>query len=81
MSSQTSVVEMVPEDMRPSDKVLKALKWESFVENAGIWGNPDFVKKGFVDHINTTQDTTDYLWYTTRFVLFHRKLISNSIEL
>ncbi|KAG8643044.1 beta-galactosidase 10 isoform X2 [Manihot esculenta] len=73
VSSQTSVVEMVPEDMRPSDKVLKALKWESFVENAGIWGNPDFVKKGFVDHINTTQDTTDYLWYTTSIYVSERE--------
>lgn len=63
IGTPTSVVEMVAED-------LKALKWEVFVEKAGIWERPDFVKKGFVDHINTTKDTTDYLWYTTRFVLY-----------
>lgn len=62
VGTQTSVVEMVPgED-------LNTLKWEVFVEKAGIWDQADFVKNGFVDHINTTKDTTDYLWYTTRFV-------------
>lgn len=53
--------------MSPS-KDLRALKWDIFVENAGIWGVADFAKNGFVDHINTTKDTTDYLWHTTRFV-------------
>jgi hypothetical protein len=54
---------MVPEDLQPTtaspDKGTKA----------GLWGEADFIKNGFVDHINTTKDTTDYLWYTTRFVL------------
>ena len=63
---------MVQEDLQPSavspNKDLKALQWEVFVERAGIWGEANFVKKGFVDHINTTKDTTDYLWYTTRLV-------------
>lgn len=66
------MVEMVPEDLHPSvdvtNKDLKALKWEVFVEQAGIWGRADFVQNGLVDHLNTTKDTTDYLWYTTRFV-------------
>ncbi|KAL6223244.1 hypothetical protein ACLB2K_006632 [Fragaria x ananassa] len=60
VASQTSVVEMTSET-----KGLKGLKWEVFVEKAGIWGEADFVKFGFVDHINTTKFTTDYLWYTT----------------
>lgn len=67
--SQTAMVEMVPEDLHPSvdvtNKDLKALKWEVFVEQAGIWGRADFVQNGLVDHLNTTKDTTDYLWYTT----------------
>jgi hypothetical protein len=66
---------MVPEDLQPTmaspNKGVKALKWEVFVETAGIWGEADFIKNGFVDHINTTKDTTDYLWYTTRFVLLN----------
>ncbi|KAA3463140.1 beta-galactosidase 10-like isoform X1 [Gossypium australe] len=72
VGSQASLVEMMPEELTPSvtspSKGLKALKWDVFVENAGIWGVADFAKNGFVDHINTTKDTTDYLWYTTRFI-------------
>lgn len=60
VGSQTSVVEMASET-----KGLKGLKWDVFLEKAGIWGEADFVKTGFVDHINTTKFTTDYLWYTT----------------
>ncbi|KAK3035261.1 hypothetical protein RJ639_034698 [Escallonia herrerae] len=73
VGSQTSLVEMVPQDLQPpstsTTKDLKALQWGVFVEKAGIWGKADFVKNGFVDHINTTKDTTDYLWYTTRLGL------------
>ncbi|XP_043704748.1 beta-galactosidase 10 isoform X3 [Telopea speciosissima] len=57
--SQSSVVEMVPENWNPS------LQWDVFVEKAGIWGEADFIKSELVDHINTTKDTTDYLWYMT----------------
>ncbi|XP_057492737.1 beta-galactosidase 10 [Actinidia eriantha] len=67
--SQTSKIEMVPENLQPSsvssDKDLMGIQWEVFVEKAGVWGKADFAKNGFVDHINTTKDTTDYLWYTT----------------
>lgn len=63
---------MVPEVLHPSadltNKDLKSLKWEVFAEQAGIWDHADFVQNGLVDHLNTTKDTTDYLWYTTRFV-------------
>ena len=54
---------MVLEDLQPSlvpsNKDLKGLQLKTFVEKAGIWGEADFVKNGFVDHINTTKDTTD----------------------
>lgn len=71
--AQSSTVEMVPEDLQPSeaspDNGSKGLEWEVFKEIAGIWGEADFVKSGFVDHINTTKDTTDYLWYTTSIIV------------
>ncbi|KAJ4715205.1 Beta-galactosidase [Melia azedarach] len=68
--SQSSKVEMIPEDLQPSESSPdKGLKWEVFKETAGIWGEADFVKSGFVDHINTTKDTTDYLWYTTSIIV------------
>ncbi|PON79885.1 Glycoside hydrolase [Trema orientale] len=63
IGTPTSIVEMVSEKLQPSNS--KALNWEVFVEKAGIWDEADFVKNVFVDHINTTKDTTDYLWYTT----------------
>ncbi|XP_058097474.1 beta-galactosidase 10 isoform X1 [Magnolia sinica] len=59
VGSQTAIVKMVP------DKDGANLQWDVFMEKAGIWGEADFVKDGFVDHINTTKDSTDYLWYTT----------------
>ncbi|PIA47487.1 hypothetical protein AQUCO_01400261v1 [Aquilegia coerulea] len=79
---QTSIMEMVPEYLQASmtspDKESKAPKWGVYVEKAGIWGEADFVKNGFVDHINTTKDTTDYLWYTTSFyVNENEEILSN----
>ncbi|XP_059304171.1 beta-galactosidase 10 isoform X1 [Lycium ferocissimum] len=66
---QTSIVNMEPRDLHPtarsSKRDIKALQWEVFKETAGVWGAADFTKNGFLDHINTTKDTTDYLWYTT----------------
>ncbi|KAF8027468.1 hypothetical protein BT93_E0389 [Corymbia citriodora subsp. variegata] len=69
VSSPSSVVDMVPESLIPSasssDKDPKALEWEIFTEKPGLWGKEDFSLNSFVDHINTTKYTTDYLWYTT----------------
>ncbi|KAF9608991.1 hypothetical protein IFM89_012330 [Coptis chinensis] len=70
VSFQTSIVDMVPEYLQASmmspDKESKSPQWDVYVEQSGIWGEADFVRNDFVDHINTTKDTTDYLWYTTR---------------
>ncbi|RLN05025.1 beta-galactosidase 3 [Panicum miliaceum] len=63
VQSQTSMVVMVPESLQ----ALKPDRWSIFRETTGIWGKNDFIQNGFVDHINTTKDTTDYLWYTTSF--------------
>ncbi|KAH7685340.1 Beta-galactosidase protein [Dioscorea alata] len=67
--SQTSIVDMVPENlqatMKSPSKFSGDLQWDIFMEKAGIWEEPDFVKEALVDHINTTKDSTDYLWYTT----------------
>lgn len=65
---------MVPEKLQQSHEGVKTLKWDVYKENAGIWGNADLVKHGFVDHINTTKDTTDYLWHTTRFVSIQNQI-------
>ncbi|CAO2832410.1 unnamed protein product [Amaranthus hypochondriacus] len=81
VGSQTSVIDMVPEELQPSvvspDKDLESLQWEVFLENPGTWGYPDFNITGFVDNINTTKDITDYLWVTTS-VYADEKLLKNS---
>ncbi|CAN7023713.1 unnamed protein product [Brassica rapa subsp. trilocularis] len=65
VTAKSSKVEMLPEDLKSSS----GLKWQVFSEKPGIWGEADFVKNELVDHINTTKDTTDYLWYTTSITI------------
>ncbi|KAJ8477034.1 hypothetical protein OPV22_020761 [Ensete ventricosum] len=74
--SQNYGVEMVPENLKAYAGSGK-LPWQVHTEKAGVWGAPDFVKNELVDHINTTKDTTDYLWYTTSFYMDGSELISN----
>jgi len=66
---------MIPGSLQQSNKGVNSLRWDIVKEKPGIWGTADFVKNGFVDLINTTKDTTDYLWHTTRFVLVRIKNI------
>ncbi|XP_077249768.1 beta-galactosidase 3-like [Tasmannia lanceolata] len=68
VGSQTSSIEMIPEKLHSSmmsaDRGSKNLQWDVYVEKAGVWQGADFVMDSLVDHINTTKDSTDYLWYT-----------------
>ncbi|KAK6123636.1 hypothetical protein DH2020_042617 [Rehmannia glutinosa] len=52
VTSQTSMVEMIPTDLQPSatspNKDLRGLQWDVFTEKAGIWGAADFTKSGLV---------------------------------
>ncbi|KAJ8477033.1 hypothetical protein OPV22_020760 [Ensete ventricosum] len=74
--SQNYRVEMVPENLKASAGLGK-LPWQVHTEKAGVWGAPDFVKNELVDHINTTKDATDYLWYTTSFYIDGSEFLSN----
>ncbi|XP_026445651.1 beta-galactosidase 10-like [Papaver somniferum] len=76
---QSSILEMAPENLQvSSDKKSGSLQWDIFTEKAGVWGAADFTKNGLVDHINTTKDTTDYLWYTTSvYVNENESFLSN----
>ncbi|WVZ13433.1 hypothetical protein V8G54_010999 [Vigna mungo] len=65
VNSQTNVVAMIPGSLQQSNKGVNSLIWDIVKEKPRIWGTIDFVKNGFVDFINTTKDTTDYLWHTT----------------
>lgn len=72
------VSEILRSSMTSPNNDMKAVSWEIYVEKAGIWGIPDFTHNGFVNHINTTKDTTDYLWQTTRFISKLQKKLSTS---
>ncbi|KAK0579520.1 hypothetical protein LWI29_027451 [Acer saccharum] len=41
------------------------LEWSWYEEKVGVFGNSSFTKPGLLEQINTTKDTSDYLWYTT----------------
>ncbi|KAG5035864.1 hypothetical protein JHK87_010774 [Glycine soja] len=73
VTSQTNVVAMIPESLQQSDKGVNSLKWDIVKEKPGIWGKADFVKNGFVDLINTTKDTTDYLIFVSENEEFLKK--------
>ncbi|CAL0305256.1 unnamed protein product [Lupinus luteus] len=75
VTSHTSVVAMNPEKLKQAGK---GVEWSVFKEKAGIWGNADFVHNGFVDHVNTTKDTSDYLWQTTSVFVDKNEVLSGS---
>lgn len=60
VSSQSNVMEMSSLQLNPGSSNM----WESFKEQIGVSGDDYFKAVGLLEHINTTKDTTDYLWYT-----------------
>lgn len=46
--------------------LVAASPWSWYKEEVGIWGNNSFTKPGLLEQINTTKDTSDFLWYSTR---------------
>ncbi|XP_059635184.1 beta-galactosidase 6-like, partial [Cornus florida] len=40
-------------------------KWSWYKEKVGVWGNNSFTESSLLEQINTTKDTSDFLWYTT----------------
>lgn len=45
---------------------LASSAWSWHKEKVGIWGNNSFEASRLLEQINTTKDTTDFLWYSTR---------------
>lgn len=43
--------------------------WWTSKETIGTWGGNNFAVQGILEHLNVTKDISDYLWYTTRWVL------------
>ncbi|CAI0407269.1 unnamed protein product [Linum tenue] len=44
---------------------LATSDWSWYQEYVGIWGTNSFTKSGLLEQINTTKDTSDFLWYST----------------
>ncbi|XVE51262.1 hypothetical protein DITRI_Ditri02bG0025800 [Diplodiscus trichospermus] len=45
--------------------LLSASSWSWYEEKPGVWGNNSFTDSRLLEQINTTKDSSDYLWYTT----------------
>lgn len=43
--------------------------WSWYMESVGVSGNNSFTASGLLEQINTTKDTSDFLWYSTRYFL------------
>ncbi|KAH9321651.1 hypothetical protein KI387_016290, partial [Taxus chinensis] len=73
ISSQTTSVQMQLANstfvgsgaMKISNVETLGPEWSWLKEPIGIWGRDAFSKHGLVEQINTTGDSSDYLWYTT----------------
>lgn len=48
-----------------SEVLLASSIWSWYKEEVGVSRNDSFTKAGLLEQINTTKDTSDYLWYTT----------------
>ncbi|CAN4083968.1 unnamed protein product [Withania somnifera] len=44
---------------------LESDPWGWYNEKVGIWNNQSFAAPHLLEQINTTKDTSDFLWYTT----------------
>nr|GMC53284.1 beta-galactosidase 16 isoform X2 [Ipomoea batatas] len=52
--------------MAPALQFNSAQKWEEFKEEVPMFSNTSTRANALLEHMNTTKDTSDYLWYTTR---------------
>lgn len=39
--------------------------WQSYPDEAASYGDTTFTTAGLLEQINTTRDSSDYLWYIT----------------
>ncbi|KAI3765116.1 hypothetical protein L2E82_15142 [Cichorium intybus] len=52
---------------------LSNSNWSWYVEKVGVWSNDSFSATTLLEQINTTKDTSDFLWYTTRIEVDEKK--------
>ncbi|KAM7506125.1 hypothetical protein LguiB_005029 [Lonicera macranthoides] len=52
-----------------SEFSLASLTWSWYKEKVGVWSNNSFTSSSLLEQINTTKDTSDFLWYTTSIIM------------
>ncbi|XXG71673.1 hypothetical protein AAC387_Pa07g0942 [Persea americana] len=57
--------------------ISSSLSWFWYKEQVGIWSNNSFTASGLLEQINTTKDTSDYLWYTISIDVTEKLLPNN----
>ncbi|KAI7758048.1 hypothetical protein M8C21_007412 [Ambrosia artemisiifolia] len=48
-----------------SELSLSTSPWSWYMEKVGVWSNNSFTATNLLEQINTTKDTSDFLWYST----------------
>ncbi|XP_047957097.1 beta-galactosidase 8-like isoform X1 [Salvia hispanica] len=65
VTSQTTLNdESLTRNITMHESSMSSASWSWYKEEAGVWGNSSFEASGLLEHINTTKDTSDFLWYT-----------------
>ncbi|XP_057859557.2 beta-galactosidase [Cryptomeria japonica] len=64
MKSITPYKKMSPSKILQNENVDGFEKWQIFEEHIGVLQENSFKASGLLEHISTTKDMTDYLWYT-----------------
>ena len=52
--------------MTPMVKLDSKEMWEELDEAIAVFGNTSWKSNSLLEQMNTTKDTSDYLWYTAR---------------
>ncbi|KAG8634453.1 beta-galactosidase 8 [Manihot esculenta] len=59
---------------------LEPTVWSWYKEKVGIWGNNSFMEPVLLEQVNTTKDTSDFLWYSTSVNADQEKDVVLNIE-
>ncbi|XP_047309038.1 beta-galactosidase 8-like isoform X2 [Impatiens glandulifera] len=64
--TQKNLIDVVfPRKSNMIEYSLASSEWSWFKEKVGVWSNSSFITSRLLEQINTTQDSSDFLWYTT----------------
>ncbi|KAG6393980.1 hypothetical protein SASPL_144556 [Salvia splendens] len=65
VTSQTAINdEWLTRNVTMHESSLSSVSWSWYKEEDGVWGFSSFEASGLLEQINTTKDTSDFMWYT-----------------